>query len=57
MREVFLTRKHTVVTPLERRIVDLPTKVIATQDTEEFQAAMAELRDALHQHLLPQGRG
>jgi hypothetical protein len=35
----------------DQQILDLCTKVIATQDSPEFQAAMEELRATLHQRI------
>jgi hypothetical protein len=39
------------MTSAEQKIVDLSTKVIALQDSREFESAIAELRDAIHTHL------
>lgn len=38
-------------TASDQRILDLCTKVIAVQDSEEFNAAIEELRAALHAHI------
>jgi hypothetical protein len=35
----------------DQLIIDLCTKVIATQDSAEFQAAVEELRAALHRRI------
>jgi hypothetical protein len=47
-------RHHTIVQPLspsEQRIVDLCAKAIASQDSEDFQPAIDELRAALREQL------
>ena len=40
-----------IVSPAEQKIIDLSAKVIATQDTPEFEAAVQALREAIHTHL------
>jgi hypothetical protein len=37
--------------PMQKRILDLSTKVIATNDVEEFRNLAAELRKAIRQHV------
>jgi len=39
------------LTPSEQRIVDLCAKAIASQDSEDFEPAIHELRAALPEHL------
>lgn len=39
------------MTPAEKKIIDLSTKVIAMQDTDDFLPALRELRIAIRQHL------
>jgi len=39
------------VSPAEQKIIYLSAKVIATQDTPEFEAAVHALREAIHAHL------
>jgi hypothetical protein len=39
------------VSSAEQKIIDLSAKVIATQDTSEFEAAVRGLREAIHAHL------
>lgn len=39
------------MTIAEQRILDLSAKVIALQNTDEFQDAVAELRACLHEYL------
>ncbi len=38
-------------TPAEQRILDLCNRVIAAQESENFQETMEELRFALHSHI------
>jgi hypothetical protein len=40
-----------VPTASDQRFLDLCTKVIATQDSEQFQSAIEELRAALQSHI------
>ena len=46
-------RHHTLVRspPQDQRILELCTKVIAMQNSPEFQYAIEELRAALHSHI------
>jgi len=39
------------VTPAERKILELSRKVIALQNTDEFQPAVEELRATIHSYL------
>lgn len=39
------------MTPAEQKIIDLSTKVIAMRDTDGFEVAVRELREAIHAHL------
>jgi len=38
------------MTPLEQKIRDLSARVIAVQDTPEFEPAMGELKEAIREH-------
>ena len=39
------------MTPAEQKILDLSAKVIALQNTEEFQPVVQELRATIHEYL------
>ena len=39
-----------MMTPLEQKIRDLSARVIAVQDTPEYEPALGELREAIREH-------
>jgi hypothetical protein len=38
------------LSPVEKRIIDLSSKIVSTDDPEEFNRIASELKSALHEH-------